>query len=184
MLCSFIWKHCFLPTLSFLQQPLAQKSRQIASVPSNPRLSQWLNRSEKYWASSSSRLSVGLLWNRAGISLSPYLESSQLSTRQTNSCMLVLWSSKMSDPLPAGQRPTSIFFLNPLRNYTLIVFISAFYLETTSSWNWLLVSIFLTDLGRGMSCSLPDTNTCRFSLIPLFNEYVSVKGMEDGFLRL
>lgn len=50
----------------------------------------------------------------------------------TNSCILVLCCSKMSDPLLTGQRPSRLF-LNPIRNYTLIVFISAFSLETTSN---------------------------------------------------
>lgn len=129
-------------------QPCLSYCRQVASVPSNPRLSQCLDCSEKNGASSSSCLTVVLLWNRAEI-LSPYLESTQLSTYQTKSCILALWSSKMPDTLTAGQGLTSIFLPNALRKYTLNVFISALSLETTSNWNWLLVFIFLMiNLGR------------------------------------
>lgn len=127
-----------IPTFSFLEQPLRSRGRLLQLLPTLDSPSD----SEKHRAFPFPSLALDCSWNKAEVSQSPFLKSSQVSTYQPNSFMLVLQSSKMSDPLPAGKTPTNVFFLNPLRSYTLFVFISAFSPETTSNCNWLLVFIF------------------------------------------
>lgn len=84
-------KTTFSSHFVFSTAATSPKSRQFASVPSSVRLPQELDHSVKHGASSSSCLSVLLLWNTAEILLSPCLEGTRLSTRHADSCMLLMW---------------------------------------------------------------------------------------------